>query len=386
MAAAKFWAKIVGAVVGVIVLFGVGSAFLGLMGYWWEDVESDEVGIKFAGNRPYEVVGPGKHTDYGLGNIGQFKSLETIKVYNLPFQVQDDEVLTKDLQRIGVTVTGDVRRPGLDKADVLLELWSRYRNYYTQDNLLVGGRPATAVKDAPATSGLMQSLTLQASKVCIGERNFADSVVGEVRDELRACIDRELNGLAAGYGLIVSNVVVPNIVLSKEVQAQLDSITQARFQTQVANQQKLLADAQAQQRLAEERGAIIVEQGKIQEKAKQDAETAKLQTAAAQAQSQVITAQKSNELLGAQKDQEIAASLRDKATIDAQAANAPRLAEARIFQENPAYAHYKETEVNANAYSKADKFLVVSPDTHPLIQVGSGGGSVIVSNPNQPAR
>ena len=56
-------------------------------------------------------------------------------------------------------------------------------------------------------------------KVCVGDRIFDEAVIGTARDELRACIDDEVNKLAANFGLRVENVAVPDVLLSPDVQA-----------------------------------------------------------------------------------------------------------------------------------------------------------------------
>ena len=57
--------------------------------------------------------------------------------------------------------------------------------------------------------------------------------------------DDELNKLVENYGLSVANVTVPNVSLSPEVQALLDSITKSRLETEKAVQDKLRATAEA---------------------------------------------------------------------------------------------------------------------------------------------
>ena len=59
---------------------------------------------------------------------------------------------------------------------------------------------------------------------CVGDKKFDEAVIGSGRDDLRACIDDELSGLAEPLGLEVRNVAVPQITISPEVQAGLDAI------------------------------------------------------------------------------------------------------------------------------------------------------------------
>jgi regulator of protease activity HflC (stomatin/prohibitin superfamily) len=103
-------------------------------------------------------------------------------------------------------VSGDIFRPNLAQKDILQEKWAEYRNIFLDEAL---------------AQDRVQKLAQQAMKVCVGDRNFDDNVVGTARDELRTCIDTELSELATNFGLQIENVVVPNIILSPEVQAAL---------------------------------------------------------------------------------------------------------------------------------------------------------------------
>lgn len=377
---------VVGLVLAVLFSFIFLDDVVGLLGYYYVSVRSDEVGVKFDQNQPVEILGPGVYSDMGLQNIFRFKGITTIKVNAISFEVSDPEVLTKDKQRMGVVIQGVVRRPGITNPEVLLSSWPIYRQFYQDDASLLG-RTETIGKEVRNIPGLMDNLGDQAAKVCIGDRDFDKAVIGSARDELKECITKELGDLAAGYGLTVANIVVPNFILSKEVQSQLDAITQARLATQLAAQRESQNMAEARQNAAKEAGAILVEQGKVQEKARQDAMTASLQESAAKAQQAVIEAEKSNALLTANRDKEIAAALRDKAAIDAQATYAPKLAEAKMYQDNPGFAAYMINKDNAAAWNEVDK-VIVPAGTNPIIQFGNSGGGVIVdsSTRQQPAR
>jgi hypothetical protein len=92
--------------------------------------------------------------------------------------------------------------------------------------------------------------------VCVGDRPFNEFILGTNRDQLRNCIDDELNKLMEPYGLAVANVT-----LSEEVKGLLDAITKSRLETEKALQKKLKAEAkgtacQAQQE-AKIRGLLL---------------------------------------------------------------------------------------------------------------------------------
>lgn len=351
------------AAVLVIAYFVFGRLF----GYVLYNVDSTEVGIRFRGNNPYEVVPPGRYTRFGL-----FEEMRAISISGLPFSVTDPEILTKDQQRLGYQVAGTMHRPGVEKMGEIIANWANYSIFYTNDQALVGN---------DTTPGLITNIAKQAMKVCVGAVDFSNAVVGNSRDALRQCIDTELDKLATGYALEVRNIVVPDVVLGEAVQKKLDEITDARFTTQVAVQREEQARAEAERDLAVQQGQIRVEQGKIQEKARQDALTAELNKATLEAQKNVIEAQKSNDLLGAQRDLEIATARNLAATEQALADLAPELAKAAMYQGNPAYTSYLETQALASAYSKMDK-MIIPANVDPYLFLG---GNPTVTVPTEAA-
>lgn len=362
-----FLAKLGVAVVAIAVVLVVLSS---VFGYAFYQVSSTQVAIQFMAGQPIGVVGPGVYTD-----LRPFADIRTINVAGLPFEVADKEVLTKDEQRIGVTVTGTVHRPGLDKSDQIIRNWSQYSIFYTDDAALVGTKSTDPEK--PGTSGVMTALGQQAEKVCVGDLNFDEAVIGSARDVLRECINQELDNLAAGYGLEVNNIVVPNIVMSAEVQKQLDDITAARFNTQLAQQRGEQAKAEADRDLQTQQGAIRVEQGKIQEKAKQDAITAELNKKALEAQAEVIQQQKANELLTTQKDLEIQTTQAKVAEQEANAKLAETRVQAQIYQGAPEYVKLKQIEYMSAAWKNTDK-VIIPAGTDPYIFIGGTPGNVTV--------
>ena len=110
-------------------------------------------------------------------------------------QIQDSPILRvikaaslgllRTNQRLGVTVSGSVFRPNFKKADLIADLWTRYRTIYISDEAL---------------QAVVNDLAAQAMKVCVGDRGFEEAVIGSARDELRKCIDDQVSPLAQGYG------------------------------------------------------------------------------------------------------------------------------------------------------------------------------------------
>ncbi|MEW5956336.1 MAG: hypothetical protein AB1801_01335, partial [Chloroflexota bacterium] len=249
----------------------------------------------------------------------------------------------------------------------------------------------------------VQDLAKQAMKVCVGDRNFDDNIIGTARDALRACIDTELSELAGNFGLQIENVVVPEVILSPEVQNALDAIVQSRLETEKAAQDKLRAQAQADAEQARQEGEIRIEQSRFQEQAKQETVLAKLEEekilaqravieaeqaneqARIQAEHAVIEAQKANELFAAQQDLEINQALALAATEKAKADLSPRLALAELYAAYPGFLELQIVQANANALQSTDKIIFTPEGTVPNLVI-PGPGIVPTVNAAQPAQ
>lgn len=353
--------KIVGTLVKVVVIgfvLLIGTAILmSLIGnfvYFLERVEPDEVGIQTKAGQIVNVVPPGIYNDVGL-----YVALDKYNTQAYQFTASDPEVITLDNQRIGVTVSGSVLRPTLTThpADQIKGFWTQYRPVYTSDEAL---------------QKVAEDLSYQSMKVCVGDRPFNDSILGSNRDQLRNCIDDELNKLMVPYGLQVANVTVPNVSLSDEVKSLLDAITKSRLETEKARQDKLKADSEGLARQAEQEAAIRVQQAAAQETARQQATLAALEVERLKAEKERIQAAKSNDLLAAQKDLEINKALADAALEKARADLAYELAKANLFNSNPNYLTYQMAVTNASALSNKDKMIFLQPGMFPNLVFGSG--------------
>jgi regulator of protease activity HflC (stomatin/prohibitin superfamily) len=358
--------------------------------YFFEQVAQDEVGVQFESGRIQNIVGPGVYSATGL-----FVNLERVSSKAVPFEVQDAELITRDKQRIGLTVTGDVFRPGLADAEQLRSLWAKYNQLFVNDE--------SARQQVIARAK-------QAMKVCVGDRNFDDAVIGTGRDVLRDCIDTELGELSSDFGLTIDNVAVPEVTLSPEVQAGLDRIVQLRLETEQARQDELKASAQAQAEQARQEGEIRVAQSRIQEEARQQLTLAQLNEEKIQAQKAVIEAEranelarveaeraiieaeKSNELLAAQSDLEIQRAAALAAAEQAKADTAMESALAAILAANPGLLQLKTVEANASALQPTDKLIFTPDGTTPTIVLPGPGivptvdttGTAAASGPTEP--
>lgn len=360
---------IVALVVIVVVLFLL--TFSRNFYYAFERVNEQEVGVQFQGGQIQEIVGPGIYTDIGL-----FVEIVRVSSQGISFTVQDDEIITKDKQRIGLVVSGDVFRPNVAEKDTLRNLWAQYRGIYLDDDL---------------ARNRVQDLARQAMKVCVGDRTFDDNVVGTARDILRECIDDELNKLALNFGLDVENLVVPDVILSPEVQAALDAIVQSRLETEKAAQDKLRAQAQADAEQARQEGEIRIEQSRIQEQARQQTALAQLEQekvaaqkavieaeranelARVEAEKAVIEAQKLNELIAAERDIEIAKANASAATEQAKAEIAVQVALAELYAGNPSYVQLLVAQTNASALRSTDKVIFTAEGMTPTLVLPGPG-------------
>lgn len=340
------------AVIVVVIGFFL-IVFAGQFYYAFERVDEQEVGVKFQGGKIKDVVGPGVYSDVGL-----YVDIQRVSSQGIPFSVADEEIITKDKQRIGLVVSGDIFRPGVNSKDTLRNLWAQYRGIYLSDEL-AGSR--------------VMDLARQAMKVCVGDRTFDDNVVGTARDVLRNCIDEEVSGLAANYGLTIENVVVPDVILSGDVQVALDAIVASRLETEKAAQDTLRARAQADAEQAKQEGEIRVAQSRIQEQARQETTLAKLQQERVQALRVVIEAEKNNELFAAQQDLEINRAKAQAAAELAKAEIASEAALAALYNSMPSYVSLLLARANAAALNQTDKVIFVPEGTAPTIVLPGPG-------------
>lgn len=357
-----------GIIIAILVLIVVVVLTNSSLFYIMARVEQQEVGIQFRGGRIVNIVGPGLYTDVGL-----YVELKKVPSSAVPFTVEDDEIITKDKQRLGIVVSGDIFRPNLAQADILKGNWAQYSELYLREQIL---------------QDRVENLARQAAKVCIGERSFNDNVIGTARDVLRECIDEELSSLAQNYGLQIANVTVPNVILSSEAQALLDAITQSRLNTEKAAQDKLKADAEASAEQARQEGEVRVAQSRVQEEARQQTILAQLEREKVLAQKEVIEATKANELLTAERDFAISQAQAKAAAEKAKADLALEIAKAQLYADNPAYLTLQTALANASAFKPTDKIIFTPAGTTPTIIVpGPGVVPTVNTQPSmQPAQ
>ncbi len=364
-------------VVVALALWRVSSQFF----YVLERVSPQEIGVQLRTGRITDVVGPGVYSAVGL-----FVELKRISTQAVPFTIEDDELITKDKQRIGLVVSGDIFRPNVEHADQIRQLWAQYNELYLNDE---------------AARARITDRARQAMKVCVGDRTFDDAVIGTARDALRACIDTELDTLATNYGLFVQNVVVPDVIISEAVKVGLDAIVQRRLETEQAAQQKLKVVAEASAEQARQEGEIRIAQGRMQEEARQQTTLAKLdqekiqaqrvvieaeranELARVEAQKAIIEAEKANDLLAAQRELEIQTARALAASEQAKADTAVQAAQAALYSEFPGILQLQIALANASAIKATDKLIFTPEGTTPTIVLPGPGILPTVETTNQ---
>jgi len=329
------------AVVLIAIVASISRSF-----WYFEVIENDEVGITIEAGEIQGVKQPGIAYDVGL-----FVDLVKIKTSAVAITVDDAELITIDKQRIGLQVSADVFRPR--EADIVIANYSRYRNIYLNDEAL---------------TQRMTAFTLQAMKVCVGDKKFDEAVIGSGRDNLRNCIDEELSALAEPLGLEVRNVAVPQVIISPEVQAALDAIVQSRLATEKAKQDAEKAKQEAAAQQAVEEGRIRVEQSKLQEESRQQAILQELKQQQLEAELSVIEQQTVN----AQAQLELTQAQQAVANEQAQVEIAKELALAEMYASHPEYVALQIALANANAIKDTDKFIYTPSGVFPNLILTNG--------------
>ncbi len=335
---------LIGVILSIIIIVILASV---VRSFWYfEVIDNDEVGIAIEAGQIRGIKQPGIAYDLGL-----FVQLIKIKTSAVAITVDDPELITSDKQRIGLEVSADVFRPR--ETDLVTSNYARYRGIYTDDESL---------------RQRMTAFTLQAMKVCVGDKKFDEAVIGSGRDALRACIDEELSGLAEPLGLEVRNVAVPQVTISPEVQAALDAIVQSRLATEKAKQDAEKAKQEASAQQAVEEGRIRVEQSKLQEEARQQVTLQQLKQQQLEAELAVIEQETTN----AQAQLDLTKAQQQVAAEQAQVDIAKELALAKLYAENPSYVSLQIALANAQAIKETDKMIFTPDGVFPSLIFNNG--------------
>jgi hypothetical protein len=315
----------------VLALIVLAVFFSFLRSFWYFDViNNDEVGVKIKSGQIMGIAQPGIVYDFGL-----FVNLVKIKTSSVAITVDDAELITSDKQRIGLQVSADVFRPST--ADVVTSNYARYKTIYIDDASL---------------QQRMMAFTLQAMKVCVGDKKFDEAIIGSGRDVLRSCIDDELSKLAQPLGLEVRNVAVPQVTISP---------VQSRLATEKAKQDTEKAKQEATAQQAVEEGRIRVDQSKLQEESRQQATLQQLKQQQLVAELKVIE----QERINAQAQVELTKVQQQIAKEQAQIDIAKELALANLYAQNPEYVALLVAQANAQAIKATDKIIFAPEGNFP---------------------
>lgn len=178
--------------VSIIVLACVALLFFSSGSYFNEEIKPYEIGVQTQSGMVKAVVGPGTYSDIGW-DVG----IEHISCEAIPFAVEDPEVITKDRQRIAITVGGDLFR-SCDK-EFIKETWPIYQQRYLKDDALLNR---------------IQDITLQAMKSCVDDYD-SDVILTSADTGLEICIDNQINALAEPHGLRIENLRIQEIAASQ---------------------------------------------------------------------------------------------------------------------------------------------------------------------------
>lgn len=342
---------LMGIAVAIVILVVVFVLFSGsaVFGYMLHYVNTDEVGVKIQNGEVREIVGPGSYSD----PFSWFADIVNVKVSGLPFSASDDDVLVKEAaQTIGVQVSGTVFRPR--DAETLISKWALYGIYYRDETLLLEA---------------VQTQARQAIKVCVGDRTFEQAAVGTNRDDLGNCIDSTMDRLLANFGLIVENVVVPDIAISERARERINAITDAQNQAEQAVAESTRVFAEGQRDLAEQQVIIQITQGANQELLRQQATSSAIELTVIAADRQVLEAELANEEFAAQRREEIQGIQLEIDRLIAQSETVEEEELARIINTYPRYAQYLRDQLTAEALQNA-RLVYLTTGTNPLQIIG----------------
>ncbi len=348
--------------IALIVLFVLVAAFVTFKPvYIMKGLGQQEMGVKIRAGEIVDIVGPGGiYSDFGL-----YVKMESYNIEGVWFQVEDDEVFTKDMQPVFVEIRGQVFRPSLTsvkntKADGSVEYFSKdeisrhfvnYRRIYTSNETL---------------ESQMDGFSRQAMKVCVGQNDLRGNAVAEGRDFLRSCIEEELEKLTREIGMYVNNIVVTDVQASDQAMVVINETNQYLLDAEKAKAQAQKLEQEGKANAVQKEAEIRVQQAAAQETARQRVILAELEEQELIAKRAVLEAEKQNAILEQQLNTEKAKAATELAKSDL--ANTQLLAQ--IYQDNPSYYQYLIAQLNASAIKQTDKFMIVPEGTIPQIVLG----------------
>lgn len=245
-----------------ILLVLVGLALSTSACYLNEQVHNDQIGVQLDGGRIKAIVSPGIYTDMGF-----FADLRQIPAGTLTFDVTDPEVLTKDNQPVGETVTIQARRnPDSQSVINLMTNWSALVN----DDVLKTTVTSTA---------------LEGMKV--GTRAFTLPELLDDRNGLANSVQKQLQDDADKYGVTIVNVIISNIAPDPAYTDLLKQKANYIAQTDAEKQrQELIKQQGSNNQLQQQQNVLVAQQQLLAEQA-----ISKVQLEIANRQGNIIKAQ-----------------------------------------------------------------------------------------------
>lgn len=345
-------------VVVVVILVAI-LLFLGwksFFGYWNEEIKSGEQGMQLKRNVPYQAVQEGVYTDTTL-----FADMAKWSVTPRHVCYTNDEVALSGLEQfIGATVCANVRNPEITEYDIIGN-WSTCSMRWVDFDNVTGKQMSDDKTTYILTSNTPAGSVLgQALKECAGSRTLLQSAVGSNRGDLAQCVsERSKEMMYNDYcGVRMDSVVIPDITVPDEIKTSITNFGISQSQTLLLNQQAKEEEARGVKALAVETAKTKVEQGKLQEEARQRQNTLIEEAKAEEARKALINAQTSNLLLQANQRLEVAKIERAAADEAARSKTASDLAFAQICQKYPEYCKYLADLAAYQAFGQTDKVYV----------------------------
>lgn len=216
--------------------------------YWNDDVATNQMAVQLDENKIVNVVGPGVYTDTGF-----FADLKVVDVDTQTFSVNDPEVLTKDSQAIGLTVTIQARRSSEKEA---------IENLFTNWGSLTDNTNLVNTITATAREGMKNGVHGYTLLELLADRNGLADAITEF-----------IEGDSSKYGVEIINVTIENVAPSPEYMAILGQTANLKAETEKELQRQLLVKQTAQTNIIEaQQKAEVLAAQLLAEKAKTDVE------------------------------------------------------------------------------------------------------------------
>lgn len=227
-------------VVSILWVLGIGFALTGC--YWNKEVAANEVGVQLEGGKIASVVGPGLYS----GGYRASMTIVDISVKRVQWS-KDQELITSDLQPIGLTLDITYRRD--PSAGAMTTMYTYYREAATNDQALadmVMARVAEQAKTVTAQLELEEMLGTSGSTCETCRQEFKDRIVALLAPEL------------AKMNVILEDVYVSNINPNDEYVNLLNQRALAELNEDVARQQTILLAEQLKQEQAQTNIALEI--------------------------------------------------------------------------------------------------------------------------------